>query len=461
MNVTPPKTILLVEKDPVTGEADAETIQSFGFTVRLAGCAEKAFGCAISNPRVDLLLIEIDRDYPLDGVQMARDILCRLDVPIVFFTACLDERILAMIAGIACCYGVIIKSSGKFAWQATIQMALERFEERQKLQNSEEGDRNILERQQAEQALHESEERLHQILSSLHEAIWLRDINTRQVLYVNPAFEQLTGLRREDFYQDPNAFIDIIHPEDKPWVIKNNKYRSDIHRIIRPDGTIRWVWGRTFPVMNEAGEVYRTAVIAEDITDRKQTEEKLKLANEKLMEQMREIQLLQSNLRDQVIRDPLTGLYNRRYLSETLDRELDRARREGYPVSLVMIDIDHFKQVNDTYGHFAGDVVLKHLAHHLAHHTRASDLVCRLGGDEFLLVLPNLPAQGAFERAEQCRRDFETSFAQVDQIEIRATLSIGIAMFPDHGANSLETLTAADRAMYEAKVKGRNQVICC
>ena len=177
---------------------------------------------------------------------------------------------------------------------------------------------------------------------------------------------------------------------------------------------------------------------------------------------MHEIQVLQSNLRDQVIRDPLTGLYNRRYLSETLDRELDRARREGYPVSLVMIDIDAFKQVNDTYGHYAGDLVLKQLALHLTQHTRPSDLVCRLGGDEFLLVFPNLPAKVAFERAEQCRSVFEaTVCAMFDQAEIRATLSIGIATFPDHGANSQEVLTAADRALYEAKAKGRNRVICC
>jgi len=219
------------------------------------------------------------------------------------------------------------------------------------------------------------------------------------------------------------------------------------------------VWGRTFPVKNEAGEIYRTAAITEDITERKHTEEELKLANERLEAQMDEIQILQSSLRDQVIRDPLTGLYNRRYLNETLDRELARALRESYPVSLVMIDIDHFKQVNDTYGHYAGDLVLKNLAQQLARQTRSSDLVCRLGGDEFLLIFPNVAARIAIERAEQYRESFQGTATVFDQVEIRATMSLGIAIFPDHGATSQEVLTAADRALYKAKANGRNCVI--
>ena len=191
------------------------------------------------------------------------------------------------------------------------------------------------------------------------------------------------------------------------------------------------------------------------------TEEELRQAHEKLVAQMGEIQLLQSNLRDQVIRDPLTGLYNRRYLGETLDRELDRARREEYPVSVVMIDIDAFKQVNDTYGHYAGDLVLKHLAIHLTEHTRQSDLVCRIGGDEFLLIFPNLPTPIAFRRVDQCRDSYQESSALLDQMEIFTTLSGGIATFPDHGGSSQEILAAADRALYAAKDKGRNRIISC
>jgi diguanylate cyclase (GGDEF)-like protein/PAS domain S-box-containing protein len=453
------KTILLVEKDPATAETDAGSVKSLGYEVIIAHQGEKAVEFAISSLEIDLVLIDIDLGSCMDGAQAASEILHHREVPILFYSDHLDREMVERTRPVAC-YGYVAKSSGKFVLQTSIEFALERFKERQVIQE-EKHDQEITRLEQAEQALHESEEHLDQILSVLHETIWLRDVNTRQVLYVNPAFEQLSGLRCEDFYNNPNAFINIVHPEDKQWIMKGSLYRSDIHRIVRPDGSIRWVWGRTFPVKNKAGEVYRTAAIVEDITERKQTEEELKLAHAELISQMQEIQLLQENLRDQVIRDPLTGLYNRRYLSDALDRELGRARREEYPVSLVMVDIDAFKQVNDTYGHYAGDLILKHLALHLTRHTRQSDLICRLGGDEFLLIFPNLPITVAFERAEQCRGSFQESAAVLDQIEIRATLSAGIAAFPDHGVTSQQVLAAADRALYTAKTNGRNRVISC
>jgi diguanylate cyclase (GGDEF)-like protein/PAS domain S-box-containing protein len=444
------KTILLVNQDVMLAEADAEMVRSFGYAVIIANSGEKAIELASSGRGVNLILMDIDLG------SAAHAMIRRRKVPILFFTDHLDQK-MASTARTIPCYGIVARSSGKIFLQTSIEMALALFEEQRAHIHSKKYDQDILE---AEQALRESELRLHQILSVLHETIWLREVDTRQVLYVNPAFERLCGLRREEFFKDPNAYINIIHPEDQDRILKGSIYRSDIHRIVRPDGSIRWVWGRTFPVKNELGEVYRTAAIVEDITERKQTEEALKLANEKLIAQMQEIQLLQSNLRDQVIRDPLTNLYNRRYLSETLERELDRARREGYPVSLMMVDIDAFKQVNDTYGHFAGDLVLKHLASHLTRQARPSDLVCRLGGDEFLLVFPNTCVMVAVERAAQCCASFKESAVVFDQVEIRATLSIGIALFPDHGATSQGLIAAADRAMYAAKTNGRNRVVC-
>jgi diguanylate cyclase (GGDEF)-like protein/PAS domain S-box-containing protein len=461
LNKTPLKTILLIENDSVAAETDAATLKDFGYALLVAVTGEKAIELALSDQTIDLVLIDIDLEPPYDCPQTAREISRRRDVPILIYTAHQSQEMVARARSAPQCYGFVAKSSGKFALQLSIEIALELFEERRMLQNTEKGGLDLSERNAAEQALRESEERFHQILSALNEVIWLRDVNTRQVLYVNPAFERLSGLSRDDFYKDPDAFINIIHPDDKKWITKGSLYRSDIHRIVRPDGSIRWVWGRTFPVINEKGEVYRTVAINEDITERKLTEEELKQANEKLIAQMQEIQALQSKLRDQVIRDPMTGLYNRRYLSETLDRELDRALREGYPVSLVMIDIDGFKEVNDTYGHFAGDLVLKQLALQLTQQTRASDLVCRLGGDEFLLVFPNLGAQTAYKRADQCRKTFEETATPFDLVEIRATFSAGIAVFPDHGGASQDVLTAADRAMYAAKEKGRNRVIAC
>jgi diguanylate cyclase (GGDEF)-like protein/PAS domain S-box-containing protein len=428
------KVILLVATGVINAKDDGDVLKNFGYGVIVAESGEKAVELAGSDQQIDLILMDIDLGSPFDGAQAAQEILLHRDVPILFFTSHLDEEMVSLAMTIPH-YGYIAKSSGKFVLQTSIDRALKLFDER------------------------ESGGRLNQVLSALREVIWLRDIKTRKVLYVNPAFEQLCKLKCEDFYNDPEIFINLIHPEDKPRIQRGISPRSDIHRILRPDGSVRWVWGRSIPVKNEAGEVYRTANIVEDITERKQTEEDLKQANEKLLKQMEEIQLLQADLRDQAIRDPLTGLYNRRFLNENLDRELDRAKREGYSVSLVMIDIDEFKQVNDTYGHYAGDLVLKQLAVLLVNQTRSSDLICRLSGDEFLLVLPNLSAQIAFERADQCRRAFRESIILFDEVEIRATLSIGIAAFPDDGSTIKDVFQAADAALYEAKIKGRDRVM--
>jgi PAS domain S-box-containing protein len=149
---------------------------------------------------------------------------------------------------------------------------------------------DITERHRAEQALRESEEKLRQIASSLREAIWLRDAQTRQLLYVNPAFEELTGRTCESFYENRDIVIDAIHPDDKEWVIKALDQRfggvpfDGEHRIIHPDGSVRWVSSRSFPVRNEAGEVYRWASIMEDITERKQAQEELKQYRDRLEE---------------------------------------------------------------------------------------------------------------------------------------------------------------------------------
>lgn len=186
-------------------------------------------------------------------------------------------------------------------------------------------------------------------------------------------------------------------------------------------------------------------------------EQALQKANDALKRQLDEIHALQLKLSEQANRDPLTGLYNRRYLDSTMAREIARCKREGRPLSLMLIDIDHFKRINDAYGHQAGDAVLKNLAVSLQ--ARATDIACRYGGEEFLLLLPDMPGAVALERAELQRKAFAATTLAFGEFQIRATLSIGIATYPAHGASSEELVRRADQALYRAKAEGRNRVL--
>ena len=168
---------------------------------------------------------------------------------------------------------------------------------------------------------------------------------------------------------------------------------------------------------------------------------------------------MRESLRVQSIRDALTGLYNRRFLDETLALEEQRARRDGASVGIVMLDIDHFKQFNDTFGHDAGDALLRELGSFLRTQVREGDTACRYGGEEFTLILPSADFESSRLRAEMLRR-------KVAGVEIEyhgqklgpITLSLGVATYPQHGRSWREVLKAADRALYRAKKSGRNRV---
>lgn len=169
---------------------------------------------------------------------------------------------------------------------------------------------------------------------------------------------------------------------------------------------------------------------------------------------------LRETLRQQSIRDALTGLYNRRFLEESLDRELARLERKRQPLTVIMIDVDHFKNFNDTYGHEAGDVVLRDLSRVLRRQSRQSDIACRYGGEEFTLLLPETSLDIGRQRAESLREAVqELKLTHNGQPLGEVTLSLGVATFPDHGADRENLLYAADMALYEAKRSGRNRVV--
>jgi diguanylate cyclase (GGDEF)-like protein len=169
---------------------------------------------------------------------------------------------------------------------------------------------------------------------------------------------------------------------------------------------------------------------------------------------------LREKLRMQSIRDPLTGLYNRRYMQESFDREFRRAIRNGRPISIIMLDVDHFKQINDTFGHDAGDAILSRLGAFLRQHVRAEDIACRCGGEEFSLIMPEAPLETAIKRAEDLLgRVRNLNLTYRERILDRVTISAGIASYPEHAGSTEELIRVADQALYRAKGQGRDRVI--
>jgi diguanylate cyclase (GGDEF)-like protein/PAS domain S-box-containing protein len=203
-----------------------------------------------------------------------------------------------------------------------------------------------------------------------------------------------------------------------------------------------------------SGDVLQINLIGDQlqrILQRKQAESELKAANEQLQTRLLEIESLQVQLRQQAIRDYLTGLFNRRYMEETLKREIARAGREATQLSLMILDGDNFKAINDTFGHQAGDVVLKELADFLLEKYRAGDVICRYGGDEFVVVMPNASVEHARVRAEEWQRSFGSKKIKYQNEEIAVSFSIGIATYPVHANSSVELLQSADQALYFSK----------
>jgi diguanylate cyclase (GGDEF)-like protein len=169
---------------------------------------------------------------------------------------------------------------------------------------------------------------------------------------------------------------------------------------------------------------------------------------------------LRETLRMQSVRDPLTGLYNRRYMEESLERELRRSTRKKSPVGVMMLDVDHFKRFNDSFGHEAGDSVLQTMANLLRTQIRGEDVVCRYGGEEFTLILPEASLEKTRERAEQLREAVKRVVSNFRGQSLEAvTLSIGVASFPENGNTGEALLRAADLALYQAKEQGRDRVM--
>lgn len=280
------------------------------------------------------------------------------------------------------------------------------------------------------------------VVESMSDLMIVLDLHNK-VVDVNPAARHFLGLETAQIIGQPIS--DVFRPWGELMGNPDDRSFSESEICLGESGGERFFDIRISPLQIQQKKAGGKIIILRDITPRKQAEIQLKELQEQCYEQS--------------IHDPLTGLYNRRYFTESIQREAGIAAREKHPISIAIVDIDYFKQVNDTYGHEAGDLALIHLAGILTKLTRVGDYVFRYGGEEFLIMLPRINLNAASQFAERCRQHVARSHLNYAGQKITMTLSIGLAVLLPDEKEYERVIKAADDALYQAKTRGRNCVM--
>jgi diguanylate cyclase (GGDEF)-like protein/PAS domain S-box-containing protein/putative nucleotidyltransferase with HDIG domain len=323
----------------------------------------------------------------------------------------------------------------------------------------------------AEQTLKESEERYALAVRGSKDGLWDWNL-TQGTIYFSAQWKAMLGFRSEEIGTTPEEWFSRIHESDIRRVKKairahlrgSLSHLQSEHRITHKNGSSRWVLVRGTAVRDSNGNAIRIAGSMTDITERKKAERQLKkalsdlrfaLASEKVL--MEELDRKNKELVELSITDGLTGLYNHRFLQERFDFEYKRLRRYGGSLSIMIVDIDLFKSVNDTYGHQFGDFVLRELGDLLRSNSREVDICGRYGGEEFMIIT-NLPAVESMKYANKLHTAVENHLFTFDGHSVHVTVSIGIAEYHSDLKSKQELIERADIALYQAKKDGRNLI---
>ncbi|MCP1499009.1 diguanylate cyclase (GGDEF)-like protein/PAS domain S-box-containing protein [Pseudomonas migulae] len=294
--------------------------------------------------------------------------------------------------------------------------------------------------------LSEREQLFSSLLVSVNAVLWAFNWETRQVLYVSPAYERIFGRSAGLLLSDYSQWRDSIYPDDLEYaerslaeVLEKGAVEDREYRIIAADGQVRWLSDKCFINRQaEPGQPVIIVGIAEDITDKK---------------------LMESELHRLATTDVLTQSSNRRHFFDCAHREFELARQQGAPLAFLLLDIDDFKVINDTYGHPEGDNVLQHIAETGRGTLRRGDVFGRIGGEEFAAVFPGCAPDMAMQVAERLQREIQRLSFSHDQQTFGITVSQGLTSLTAED-ESVESLFArADAAMYEAKRQGKNRII--
>jgi diguanylate cyclase (GGDEF)-like protein/PAS domain S-box-containing protein len=305
--------------------------------------------------------------------------------------------------------------------------------------------RDVTERKQMRLMLHARDRQLAILMANVPGMVYRRRHDASWTLrFVSKGCLGLTGYTTDDLIDDRGvAYASLIHPEDRPRIESRLQQTTRAHqsftleyRILHRDGQPRWVWEQGRVMHTADGSLLEGIIV--NITDRKRIERQL--------ERM-------------AVQDPLTGLHNRRELEIALIEQVQQAATNDTPLTLLWIDIDRFKDINDERGHLVGDEVLRRFGHVILDHLRAEDMAARYGGDEFVILLPGMDAAASTRMAEtiqQALRAIRISLQEGGNL--RVTASMGLASLPEHASEARTLSEAADRAMYRAKRGGRDRI---
>jgi len=465
--------VLIVEDDAAFHAETTMKVTGLGHTV-VGGAYNGSQALSLAEQlKPDVVFIDIAMPDPETGIEDRRAgirateaILNRCPAPIIWLTANETPQLLEE-AGKLGVSAYLVKPPRPNEIARAISLAHSSFRDKQELRHLNTIlQREIAKRREAERALRESEEKFRTSLDSSPIPIALSDQNGVP-LFVNKQFVATYGYSTQDI----SSLADWLNLANANADHQGNAlelWHQDInyamaHKAITPP--------REYQILCKNGKVKIAEItvqfesdmligIFQDITERRQIEKLLKEANVALLAHLDEIEQLKDELHEQAMRDPLTGLYNRRYMEDAFAREFARATREHYPISIIMLDLDRLKMLNDDYGHITGDHALQTLATCLINHTRASDIVCRYGGDEFTIIMTNTDSENSLKRVNEWRR-----FLQANPLSLNAETKVpikftaGIACLPTDGDSLEEVAKCADIALYEAKEQGRNRTV--
>ncbi len=448
--------ILLVDDDPVNLLVLEKLLEKEDVNIETAASGIEALNKA---QQIDFAVGLIDVQMPeMNGFEAAEKIRQtekNKELPVIFISAVSKDRHFVVQGYETGAVDYLIKPFDQLLLNSKVNVFCKLHEQKKLLEDkntqlahvNQQLQKEISERKKIAKKLRESETKYRRLFEKSNDAIFITD--EARVLDCNAAMVDLFKFKNKtkllatqyiDFF--PDAQPDGEKSEDKLAGMINMAIREGSHKF---ECINQKADGSTFPTevsmtTIQIGKINILHTVIRDITKRKESEQELI---------------------SQAIRDPLTGLFNRRYLEESLEREISKAHRHKGPLAVIMLDADHFKKFNDTFGHLAGDMVLSNMGKQLVKYSRKEDIACRYGGEEFVLVLPGTKQEVAYQRAEDLRVKIETQKKMKYRNEIlpNVTISLGVAILPDHGEKMDELMSAADKALYKAKKAGRNRVV--